>query len=238
MAKGALAGPTNLSYQDLWNRAKPTLTSRANLFVFLVELRDIKRMFDLIPGKHFSLSDWRQVLRYGNNQHLNYNFGWKPFLKDVKNTFKAYANLDKRLSSFVKNADQDLQRHSRSTPVSKSYTTTWNPLYNANWQATLTVEYETVSAAGFRFRYSVPKYSEAELFWRGWADMLGLNVTPANIWAVIPWSFVADWFVNIGKGLDTFSTDWVEPELQLFDAYYSTKWKYKGTISIQYVGGG
>jgi len=178
------------------------------------------------------------VLRYGNNQHLNYNFGWKPFLKDVKNTFKAVSSYEKRLAAFVSEADRDLQRHSKGSPKSGRYVNAWTCFWDSNWRATITVDYEAVTAAGFRFRYSVPNYSAEELFWRGYADSLGLNVTPANVWAVIPWSFVVDWFVNVGKGLDTYSSDWVEPEVQLFDAYYSQRCKYSGTLTLDYVGGG
>lgn len=231
--------PNDPSPIDLWNRVKPTMATRANLSVFLYELRDVRRMFQVIPSKHLTvvgtkrrITDWRSAIKYGNDFHLNYNFGWKPFTRDVVQTFRAVSSFEKRLTRFVTSQNQILSRKVSKDPTLTFVNATWTLPYNAGFKVTVTGSIETIHSAAFRFAYSIPRYSEGEMRWRSWADSLGLNISPANVWAVIPWSFVADWFVNVGKGLDTVSQDWIEPIVDVLQAYHSSKWTYSLTFKV------
>jgi hypothetical protein len=206
-------------HYDRWLRVKPTLASRANLSVFLYELRDIKRMFDLIPKRHFNLSLWRDVLRYVNSQHLNYNFGWKPFLRDVINVTKALASYEARLSRFVRQAGVSLKRHAVDPePLEFSQDYSWS-IYTLKKRLTGEIRHTSV----FDYAYEIPKYSERELRFRAYLDRVGLNLSAANIWAVLPWSFVVDWFIDVGPFLDQSTTDWVQPWVTFAQASSSVK---------------
>lgn len=221
-----------------FNRVKPTMNSRANLAVFLYELRDIKRMFELLPKKHLldkrgkRFKDWRSALKYANGQHLNYAFGWRPFLNDVKNTFRGLSTFEERLSKFVNQANTDLRRHaSDQSESSGSYV--WN---GGAWEATLSWSFTAKHTSTFWMNYSVPNYSERELRVRAYLDTLGLQINLANIWAVIPWSFVVDWFVGVGKYLDAYSVDWLEPWINLLQASSSVKCEGTANVTLRYTG--
>lgn len=224
--------PSDPSPKDLWDRAKPTLATRANLAVFAYELRDLKRMFMILPKKHFNLRRWKDVVKYGNDLHLNWMFGWRPFLSDIKKFFRGMSSFEERLTRFVTQANQDISRHRWKGPITTSLHKEWTLPYSSNWKAVFDGSVNSTYAAAFQFSYSIPDYSERELHWRGMLDTLGANVTVANVWAVLPWSFVADWFVGIGPALENLSSDWVEPYIDMYQACTSAKWDYFGTLTL------
>lgn len=221
-------------YQDSWQKCKPSMTTRANMAVFLYELRDFKRMFDVLPKKHFNLKDWRSVLQYGNSQHLNYNFGWKPFIGDLKKTFNGLQSFDERLSRFVSNAGKSLQKGD-STGNEGSDVIYYRPTGWIQYEdVKMTVSWSVSQTSSFQFRYSIPDYSQEELRSRAIADTLGLHLNPANVWAVLPWSFVVDWFKDVGGYLQQYSTDWTNPYIELIQGCHSMKIVYKAELFARY----
>lgn len=163
------------------------------------------------------MRNWQETLNYANNQHLNYNFGWKPFINDVRNTIKAMDTAHRRLFRFVNNAGKSETRHVSDELESDSSSEMVCPLVTAysikkkwTWKAT--------QSSTFHYSYTLPKYGDGEFEWRSFLDSFGLNVNPSTIWAVIPWSFVVDWFVNIGDYLKSNETDWIQPYLQFMQA--------------------
>lgn len=211
-------------HYDRWLKCKPSLSTRANLGVFLWELADIKRMFQILPRKHVKgCATWRQLLSWVNSQHLNYNFGWKPFVKDLKNSFLAMSSYESRLKKFISEEGKTLMRR-----WIDSSTSTWTSTVSIGsgfWQRRIVYERSIKNASTFMFRYDIPDYSEKELYWRGLADSLGLVVSPAQIWAVLPWSFVVDWFYDIGGVLESIQSDWVQPWISHVQACCSAKTK-------------
>lgn len=217
------------SHYARWEKAKPSMASRANLSVFLYELRDIKRMFDLLPKKHFNLGTWRDVVTYGNNLHLNWNFGWKPFLADVQNTCKGLRTFETRLAKFLREANTSLVRHSQDPEITgttvpdRNSMVYWDSTWDGNFYSRHRTDWVARYRSTFHFSYSLPAMSYEELRFRAYLDTLGLAATPANVWAVIPWSFVIDWFVNVGEYLDRYTRDWIEPWILYCQACTSMK---------------
>lgn len=208
-------------HYDRWDQlAKPTMTTRANLAVFLAELREITSTFSFLPQKHFKVQSWREVLTYANNQHLMYAFGWKPFLKDIYNFIESYKTFEARLRKFVNSSMRVLVRHGRRDP--EMYSTSWT-MGTYPWTTRFTLDATITRASTFQFWYLLPEYSHREFLFRAWADSFGLNPTIANIWAVVPWSFVLDWGVDIGAFLEAHSSDWLEPTIMFLQACSSVK---------------
>jgi len=205
-----------------WDKVKPTMATRASLGVFLWELRDLKRMFELLPKKHVQgVSNWRELLTYVNSQHLNWNFGWKPFIKDVKHVFNGVSSFEDRLDRFVANQNRALRRRYRDLPVSGQKTLTTALAGGSAYTHNYKCDYTIARASCFDFLYNVPPYGTGELRWRAMLDTLGLNANPSTIWAVIPWSFVVDWFWNVGGFLKQYEDDWLNVWVNLIQASYS-----------------
>lgn len=232
------------TYYDHWCQAKPGLGSRANMAVFLYELRDIKRMFDVLPSKHLTATlsgrsrvtvrTWREAIRYLNgNVHLNYNFGWKPFVRDIRNVFDGLDTFEKRLKRFVDESNQLLTRHVPDSPIYQEISYLSPIAYG--WRYQLSGAYTFQKISTFQMAYQNP-YSGSELRWRGYLDTLGLNPSIKNMWAVVPWSFVVDWFFNVGRLLDSDAANWVQPWIDLFQACHSWRFAASMKVDCQYVG--
>jgi hypothetical protein len=219
-----LTWPSGSSIKELWDNAKPTMSTRANLSVFLAELRDVKRMFSCIPSRHFSFKSWRDVLGHANREHLRFNFGIKPFVRDVQNTFRAMSRFEDRLGRFIAQQNQDLRVHRVASPAGGEFCVTYSfPYPFEAWQYRLTGTLTETASGTFHISYRLPNYSAEEMRWRAYADALGLHASLGNIWAVIPWSFVADWFVDIGSALDRNRDDWVQPWIDMFQCCRTMK---------------
>lgn len=217
------------AFSDHWQEKKPSLSTRLNLTVFLYELTDLKRMFDVLPSRHLSyvthtkgrragkrlkgLHSWRDVLMYINSGHLNYNFGWRPFVSDLKKIADNMMSWKKRLRDFVRRSDQDLRlrRTPEATVISDTSET---PAPDVNFTLIVSKSLKVQFSSTFEIAYSIPDMGETELMWRAIADIAGLNLSPETIWQVIPWSFVCDWFWDVGGLLKTQSNDWVQPYVE------------------------
>ena len=200
------------------------MSTRANLTVFAVELTDIRRMFSgVIPylqrcltaksGKE-AFSKW---VDYCNDLHLNYSFGWKPYVRDLKNSFNAVYNFEKRWSKFLANSEKMLHRNVLDTPqrVDAEVISDWG--YTPTWRSRERYAFEISRASTFDYAYRLSE-RRSGLRWRAWLDSLGINPTVANVWEIIPFSFVIDWFVDVGGFLEQYSTEWEQPAITLEQA--------------------
>ncbi|UUW21160.1 MAG: maturation protein [Sanya fiers-like virus 1] len=135
------------------------------------------------------------------NQWLELHFGWVPMVQDIHNACQTMSK-----------ADFGTQKLRASSSVSKSWYTrsdTGVPVLTK-----ITSQNATFSAKlGAMIRITNPN---AYL-----ANQLGL-VNPASIaWEAVPFSFVADWFGNVGQVLSSMS-DFVG--LSVENAYTTTSW--------------
>lgn len=220
-----------------WKRCRPTMSGRADLSVFLYELRDVTRMWNVIPRRHVKgASNWQKIrddIAYANGQHLNFNFGVKPFFSDVKNVFKGMATFEKRLFRYTYNENQR-QRRREQESLEESFDSGWYSMQPGSvWQVRHHGHASWDYTSTFWYKYVLP-YGEGELFWRAWADTLGLRINPATVWTVLPYSFVIDWFVDVGSMLqDNMSSDWAEPTLTSRLATWSNKALVTGAIDTR-----
>lgn len=243
-------------HYNRWQNIKPTMSTRANLAVFLFELREFKRMWDFIPQKHILMKGFSQgTLTWGalrkwwdlvrkenkspsevaalvNGQHLNYNFGWKPFVSDIRKCWRGMETFEERLDRFTRDAGKELRKRFRDSPR-RVHDEVVGPLasgYGNRYRVRELWDFEEQHASAFDFSYLIPQYSNEELRWRALADSLGLKVTPSQFWTVMPWSFVVDWFVDVGGFLESYENDWLQPWIKLHQGCYSRH--VKGTLSV------
>lgn len=130
---------------------------------------------------------------------LEWSFGVKPLIKDVEDGLKAYSRLTEkqRWSTFTATATKEYQH-----PL-QYYQSAWGqvPLdglrtkvngYSRRYRVTLRYKAESDYSPGERKR---------ELFG------LTLKEFVPTLWEVLPWSFLADYFANIGEVLEASVTD-------------------------------
>jgi len=166
--------------------------------------------------RHLRFGDAARHLRMGfvppgvaihravGNNWLQYWFGWKPLVADI------YAGLETLV-----------------TPI-KSYShvkaRSRQPLLNVHVDGA-----ERISTSGFVY---AQQGARVAFDYDGAAftlEQMGLNNPAALAWELVPFSFVVDWFINVGDVLSSL-TDFAGIDLQGVFCTYGAKFSYAHSI--------
>lgn len=199
-------------------RCSPT-NSIADASTFLGEL--LKDGLPSIPG-HQTKVDVDKFRSFGS-EYLNYIFGWRPIISDVKKFYHAVHHADKVLKQYERDAGRVVRRR-YYFPVSRQRETlsfgSSNAKYHpgdtdlnayvpfGNW----TREREIVRRVWFSgaFTYYLPSDYDSRKAMDRYALMaekvFGLSLSPEVLWNLAPWSWAADWFGNAGDVLSNVSS--------------------------------
>lgn len=144
-----------------------------------------------------------------SNQFLEFHFGWEPLVKDIYTC----VNL---LQSPV---------YWPSYEGKGSGSTTWSQLQNLGGTVyDYRVNIRCRAVVGATVRVSNPN------LWL--ANQLGLINPAAVAWELVPWSFVVDWFINVGDFLNQY-TDTLG--LEFINPYTTYVCKATGVQTITYL---
>jgi len=75
--------------------------------------------------------------------------------------------------------------------------------------------------AEVEYNYNYTNYQAKYASLLAFLDRIGVNLNPRIIWNAIPWSFVVDWVVGIGRLLDDFRKGWMDPEINILRYLWS-----------------
>lgn len=169
-----------------------------------------------------------------SSHFLNHNFAWLPFLNDLKNFNKLFQDSYAYLLR-IKQANGVWLRKERLLDQTESFTTIrsglnggipWRPEFNSMcdspsgtgndfYRYTQTMRTFTHTWATGSFKYYRPEFDSTDIdkFMSVWntvyrlVTVYGLRVNPSVIWKLTPWSWLIDWFTNIGSIIDR-ATAW------------------------------
>lgn len=118
---------------------------------------------------------------------LEYTYGWKPLLQDVYNAAQASASIGIEMSNAVRSVRA---RSSESVEFKDKYQ---QSQFAVDVYCSRTVYLEM--GLNFRIEDGGPTFHTA----------FGLDNPATMLWEVIPFSFVADWFLPVGKAIASLS---------------------------------
>lgn len=219
--------PINLksvSGSALASRASPN-KPLVDLPVFLFELKDLPGMLDNIHtfGKSlpyaiklikqagdylldpFSKYKRRTTLTWLGKRNLEYAFGWQPLISDLLAFVKldeAYTRRNKQLKNLY--GDRGLRRRVKIDEASTSTIadmTTQSVGFNARCNLVTTTKAERWGVVRWEVHGATPPTSK-DLDMLTVRTLLGLNLDFATLWSVLPWSWMIDWFTDVGNYLD------------------------------------
>jgi len=155
-------------------------------------------------------------LRGLGSEYLNFEFGWKPLVSDVKNAAKAIIESETILKQLTRDSGKDVHRRRHFLPVRSVSTSTSNTDYpigtaSAYWwdssRAQLTDEYDrnTWFSGCYTFEYDPGNLSEISKIASQARLLYGAQLTPEVLWNLAPWSWLVDWFANVGPLLHNVS---------------------------------
>lgn len=190
-------------------------------------LTDLRRHFDAINMmKASGIKSASQAL---GSEYLNNVFGWTPIIKDVQAAITVLTAIDSLLFP-----EDSTRRTHRSTIRSISFNKTgdpslgnWPPLAAGTAGSAETVDFSrTHTGLGFgnwigqadlgisqteslwvsaRFATGMTPSTTNNSHLDRAIDLLGLKITPSLIWELTPWSWLIDWFLNIGTVIENLS---------------------------------
>lgn len=176
---------------------------------------------------------------------LQWRLAWAPFVSDVQKLTAGILSFERDVRSFLNREGKQQQRYWGSS-IPNPYigevvaTGTYIPpeLYYINnldvqwgWQIEEQLLADPRFNATMRYRYLLTaEVREAARTLNGFLDRLGINGNPAILWNAIPFTFVVDWFVNIGGYLNKLRVDNVRPTTEISDFCSSVKAERKVRI--------
>lgn len=192
-----------------WNRFRP-VKPKASLGQFIAELRDFPSMFK-----------WR-LKRFKDlgSSYLNYKFGWLPFIHDLIKWYETATKIERYIDFTRRNNGKWLRRggiirDETSTTVSTignqivpQISSVFYPGYVLS-QCKLTRTVTDKIWFDSAMKYYIPSLDcdraedvfSSELL----RKLYGLEITPALLWELLPYSWLLDWFGNIGDIISNFS---------------------------------
>lgn len=183
-------------------------------------LRNLTVRNDLIPY-YFSRNRGSLSLKDVSDYELAVLFGWLPLLSDTIGLFNAQRQMSASIKQVLRDAGRPVRRKftsdknsSTSSEViatgSDSNGTLFSPKFITGaytsgsfpWTLTRKKLTKVSFAAQFRYFFDDCDHLTADQ-WnsRIRRRLFGLNPTPAAIYRAMPWSWLIDWFGNIGDNL-------------------------------------
>jgi len=199
---------------------------------------------------NMSAKDRRKAI---GGEYLNYDFGWKPLVNDLRDISHAITHADAIWRQYARDAGK-LVRRRYEFPVKRDTKMKDLGLIGP-WispSSSILVNRETYRLDGRVLReHSITKrqwFSGAFTYYVPGVNatsgaiaenviqakkLLGLSLTPDVVWNLSPWSWAIDWFANVGDVLENWS-NWAIDGQVLAYGYFMEETSSKYTYT--YVG--
>lgn len=216
-----------------WHRARPG-NPTADLAVFLGEIQDVPRT--LFGTATFFKNAWKALegvysgrkkffARQMANQWLNTQFGWFPFVNDLRRFYLTYRDLDKRIAQIKANNGHWQKRRSSIVDEEDSVVVQTSDTVTGHWPGLVTGIYVNPAATGNHkasyklttkvwfegaFRYWIPNIDTPIWRARAIAELFGVFPNPALVWELTPFSWLVDWVSNVGDIVHNMDTGYAD----------------------------
>lgn len=179
----------------------------------ILEIRDI-------PKAILSLKERVRGLHSLASKHLAWEFGLKPVIKDLRDIYLLQKRLHKELSQLIRDNGRPVRRRGVVSKVNVQPSVVITHDVSSVWpgfapgderqvinrtQIDSSVFSKTVYSFSARFRYWVPDIGSQRWTDKAVASLYGIDLTPSLLYQVTPWSWLVDWFSNLGDIMDNLS---------------------------------
>ena len=180
--------PTNL-YNDCLSSFNEKVRGTLDLSVALAEAGSTSRMLKVFKQANDFISakrNWRNIVKGVGNARLQYVYGWKPLMSDI------YATLDTAINVVISEIEHVSVREGSAVP---SGTGSFSFENYGSISAPIAREGLYTAEITCSFRTAGHKIDK-------WTSLNPLSIA----WELTPYSFVVDWFVDVGSYLRNLET--------------------------------
>jgi len=244
---GFVPPPDNFeSLEDMaLRRWIPAIKADLSILNSLWELKDfaslphtLSNIWNTLRGRILDVRG-RQTLRQGlratSDGYLQTQFNLLPLLSDIVGLHRAISRLRGRINDLVTRSGRVQHMHFAYNWMEfEDEVDTDDPFYiwpqnelpgqislYVNTRTTIHQPSKFHAEIEFNFNYTQDQIENALLY--SIHDALGINLNPRIIWNAIPWSFVIDWVVGVGRWLDQFKITNMEPKINIRRYLWSIK---------------
>jgi len=190
----------------------------------------------------------REAARLTAGGYLQWKFNLSPLISDIAGIHTAITQWSKRVSDLITRAGRNRAKH--FSFKWQEFPRTFEEFDNIEWF----VEEDYLLEPCQRYRLSrfvlaEPSAFHAEIQYNAnytafqleharvltLLDSLGVNLNPQIIWNAIPWSFVVDWVLSVGKWLSQFQIQNMEPQINITRYLTSVKRERRVTVRREIV---
>ena len=220
-----------------WWTMQPRFEGKISLINFLIELKDLKslakhgyKIMHKLGNLRKTLNHYRRNPTYDPTKacakvYLEYQFGIAPLLKDLSIIWKQMSDIVREVQDeFAAKGQSDDGITSHYTETLASTTSVKFGSGNNRYIQTGTVK-ETIFTATMQFNYDYKLREGFEAFTKYW----GLSGSAEAFWEAIPFSFLADYFVKIGKAIHAMEVD---PNVKIYEHKYCESIKTTFTSGV------
>jgi hypothetical protein len=176
-------------------------------------------LVDGIPrlGLHVLQTSLKKIIKGGAEDYLNFEFGWKPFVKDIIDTVETLTRAQDILDQYARDSGRPVRRRFVGTTDAQTWNYTGSggirPLESAA-QASVSIQESSTTSWWFSgtFMYYLPQgddYMAKSAYRRSQAQrLLGLGygsytaVEPLQyasmLYELAPWTWLIDWVTDLG----------------------------------------
>lgn len=204
------------------------------LFRNIVELRDIPRSVLQLQRtvKNFSklfsslatstrlrkiIFDVKRSSKDIPSEYLSYHFGWKQTWKDVNELLASPAKISKRVKFLIDRSGKPTTFRSKRSFVSgasgvsafdyEQFGDEYSQMYSSRVERTS--ELRLVINSTFDF----PPPTDMRFFWREYYKRLGIEPRVTDVYNLVPWTWLVDWFTGLGNYVELIDNINHDPSL-------------------------
>lgn len=203
----------------LWNAMLPT-NPGVDLGINIAELRDLPRLvkdkLDSLKSVVSSLSNPKGLADWV----LAINFGWKPLLSDIRKVINLYFKLERKVDFLLRNGGKPLHRRlpTRAPEITNEVLFEYSGPVDQGWvpdrhpessdpdgevpdrfKCKIELRKSVYTNASGVFVYYLGDIPPTKAYLR--LKLLGLIPSESLLWEATRWSWLVDWFSNMGDVL-------------------------------------
>lgn len=162
----------------------------------LVDFKDLPKLLKLSGDT---------ILKRGAGAYLTWEFGWKPLISDVKKILDFTGRVNKKVAELHKLYESGGVHRRRNVSSDSASSTSNRTLETINAKSVTTkLQIDTTRTRWATTRFvptSLPPKDDSDYRRKAIQIIFGLDVSPATVWEALPWSWLVDWFSNVGDYL-------------------------------------
>lgn len=199
----------------VWQRYQP-LNPKVSTSQFFAELRDFPK---LVFRMYTKLRFYKEL----GEDYLNFEFGWKPFIKDFVSFFTEWLKIDDRIKALIKNNGKPIHREgtfsdtidttsSRTSGVgadilsptyeTAAYVAWFGSSTSLPWSKEITTTTSQKVWFSGTFVYHLQPFGTMRFQEEIARIIYGFDLTPRLLWELMPWSWLIDWCTSFGSSLN------------------------------------